>query len=75
MVDAGIGISILPELALPLPSGRALTVRRLYPEINHSLMLIKRKNRSLTPASEAIWQEVRQQAKLLTQQRTINPAF
>jgi len=75
MVDAGIGISILPALALPLPSGRALTVRRLYPEINRSLMLIKRKNRSLTPASEAIWQEVRQQAKLLTQQRTINPAF
>lgn len=75
MVDAGIGISILPALALPLPSGRALRVRRLYPEINRSLMLIKRKNRSLTPASEAIWQEVRQQARLLTQQRTINPAF
>nr|MBA2817087.1 LysR family transcriptional regulator [Candidatus Pantoea persica] len=70
MVDAGIGISILPALALPLPSGRALTVRRLYPEINRSLMLIKRKNRSLTPAAEAIWQEVRQQAALLTYQRT-----
>lgn len=75
MVDAGIGISILPALALPLPSGRALTVRRLYPEINRSLMLIKRKNRSLTPASEAIWQEVRQQAALLTHQRTLSPAF
>ncbi|MEZ3499382.1 LysR family transcriptional regulator [Pantoea sp. KPR_PJ] len=75
MVDAGIGISILPALALPLPAGRALTVRRLYPEINRSLMLIKRKNRSLTPASEAIWQEVRQQARLLTQQRAASPAF
>lgn len=75
MVDAGIGISILPALALPLPSGRALTVRRLYPEINRSLMLIKRKNRSLTPAAEAIWQEVRQQATLLTHQRTLSPAF
>ncbi|THD33442.1 LysR family transcriptional regulator, partial [Pantoea sp. R102] len=69
MVEAGIGISILPALALPLPSGRKLTVRRLYPEINRSLMLIKRKNRSLTPAAEAIWQEVRQQAALLTQDR------
>jgi len=75
MVEAGIGISILPALALPLPSGRRLTVRRLYPEINRSLMLIKRKNHSLTPAAEAIWQEVRQQAALLTQSRTLNPAF
>lgn len=75
MVDAGIGISILPALALPLPAGRALTVRRLYPEINRSLVLVKRKNRSLTPAARAIWQEARQQAALLTQQRTINPAF
>lgn len=75
MVEAGIGISILPALALPLPSGRKLTVRRLYPEINRSLMLIKRKNRSLTPAAEAIWQEVRQQAALLTQDRALNPAF
>lgn len=75
MVEAGIGISILPALALPLPSGRKLTVRRLYPEINRSLMLIKRRNRSLTPAAEAIWQEVRQQAALLTQQRSLRPAF
>ncbi|MGP4132663.1 LysR substrate-binding domain-containing protein [Pantoea tagorei] len=75
MVDAGIGISILPALALPLPAGRALTVRRLYPEINRSLMLVKRKNRSLTPAAQAIWQEARQQAMLLTQQRVSNPPF
>ncbi|MDF7648805.1 LysR family transcriptional regulator [Pantoea sp. Acro-805] len=75
MVEAGIGISVLPALALPLPSGRKLRVRRLYPEINRNLMLIKRKNRSLTPAAEAIWQEVRQQASLLTQQRVLKPAF
>ncbi|AUX94310.1 LysR family transcriptional regulator [Mixta gaviniae] len=75
MVEAGIGISILPALALPLPAGRPLTVRRLLPEINRTLMLIRRKNRSLTPAAEAIWQEVRQQAMLLTQQRQRMPAF
>jgi len=75
MVEAGIGISILPALALPLPSGRKLAVRRLYPEMNRSLMLIKRKNRSLTPAAEAVWQEVRQQAELLTQTRSLYPAF
>jgi DNA-binding transcriptional LysR family regulator len=75
MVEAGIGISILPALALPLPAGRPLLVRRLFPEINRTLMLIRRKNRSLTPAAEVIWQEVRQQAMLLTQQRQQMPAF
>ncbi|WP_380184734.1 LysR family transcriptional regulator [Kalamiella sp. sgz302252] len=75
MVEAGIGISILPALALPLPQGRPLMVRRMTPEINRSIMLVRRKNRSLTPAAEAIWQEVRQQAALLTQQRELAPAF
>ncbi|MEI2267277.1 LysR family transcriptional regulator [Erwinia sp. CGal63] len=75
MVEAGIGISILPALALPLPQGRPLLVRRITPEINRSIMLVRRKNRSLTPAAEAIWQEVRQQALLLTRQRTLVPAF
>ena len=75
MVEAGIGISILPALALPLPAGRPLMVRRLLPEINRTLMLIRRKNRSLTPAAEVIWQEVCQQAMLLTQQRQQMPAF
>ena len=75
MVEAGIGISILPALALPLPQGRPLLVRRITPEINRSIMLVRRKNRSLSPAAEAIWQEVRQQAALLTQQRALVPAF
>lgn len=75
MVEAGIGISILPALALPLPEGRPLLVRRMVPEINRTIVLVRRKNRSLTPAAEAIWQEVRQQAALLTQQRKTTPAF
>lgn len=75
MVEAGIGISILPALALPLPQGRPLLVRRMSPEINRTIMLVRRKNRSLSPAAEAIWQEVRQQAALLTQQRHVTPAF
>lgn len=69
MVTAGIGISIFPALALPLPEGGQLKVRRLRPEINRALMLVRRKNRSLTPAAEVIWQVVRQQAERLQQQR------
>ncbi|WP_392586754.1 LysR family transcriptional regulator [Serratia ureilytica] len=69
MVSEGIGISIFPALALPLPEGGRLRVRRLVPEINRALMLVRRKNRSLTPAAEAIWQVARQQAALLQQRR------
>ncbi|MEL5236115.1 LysR family transcriptional regulator [Serratia bockelmannii] len=69
MVAEGIGISIFPALALPLPEGGRLRVRRLVPEINRALMLVRRKNRSLTPAAEAIWQVARQQAALLHQRR------
>ncbi|EPA9087996.1 LysR family transcriptional regulator [Serratia marcescens] len=69
MVAEGIGISIFPALALPLPEGGRLRVRRLVPEINRALMLVRRKNRSLTPAAEAIWQVARQQAALLQQRR------
>ena len=69
MVAEGIGISIFPALALPLPEGGRLRVRRLVPEINRALMLVRRKNRSLTPAAEAIWQVARQQATLLQQRR------
>jgi hypothetical protein len=47
----------------------------MVPEINRTIVLVRRKNRSLTPAAEAIWQEVRQQALLLTQQRKKTPAF
>ena len=69
MVEAGIGISIFPALALPLPSGSQLVIRPLLPEVNRALMLVKRKNRSLTPAALAIWQVVKQQAQALTDKR------
>ncbi|AGE19342.1 TPA: LysR family transcriptional regulator [Serratia marcescens] len=75
MVAEGIGISIFPALALPLPEGGRLRVRRLVPEINRALMLVRRKNRSLTPAAEAIWQVARQQAALLHQRRRENAAY
>lgn len=75
MVAEGIGISIFPALALPLPEGGRLRVRRLVPEINRALMLVRRKNRSLTPAAEAIWQVARQQAALLHQRRRENAEY
>ncbi|MBU4681276.1 LysR family transcriptional regulator [Cedecea davisae] len=75
MVEAGIGLSIIPALALPLPQGRPLVVKRLTPVVNRQLMLVRRKNRSLSRAAEAIWQVVREQARLLTLARKGDPLF
>ncbi|MFD3239906.1 LysR family transcriptional regulator [Rahnella perminowiae] len=70
MVEAGIGISVIPALALPMPQGSRLLVKNLVPEINRVLMLVKRKNRSLSPAAQAIWQVVKEQANLLREKRS-----
>lgn len=75
MVEAGIGISVLPALALPLPEGRPLLVKRLTPVVERQLMLVRRKNRSLSRAAEVIWQVIRQQAQQLTAARCGDPLF
>lgn len=75
MVEAGIGLSILPALALPLPKGRPLIVKRLTPVVERQLMLVRRKNRSLSRAAEAIWEVIHQQAQQLTAARRGNPLF
>lgn len=59
MVAAGIGISILPALALPLPEGSPLVVKRITPVVERQLMLVRRKNRSLSTAAQALWDVVR----------------
>lgn len=75
MVEAGIGISILPALALPLPQGSELTVKRLTPVVERQLMLARRKNRSLSTAAEALWDVVGQQAQTLTAARAHDPLY
>lgn len=75
MVEAGIGLSVLPALALPLPQGRPLVVKPLTPVVERQLMLVRRKNRSLSRAAEAIWQVIRQQAQQLTAARRGDPLF
>lgn len=62
MVAAGVGLSVLPALALPLPDQAALVARPLVPAINRTVMLVKRKNRSLSAAAETVWQLIRGQA-------------
>ncbi len=73
MVAAGIGISILPALALPLPEGSPLVVQRITPVVERQLMLVRRKNRSLSTAAEALWDVVRDQGNALMAGRKGDP--
>ncbi|HHA1410034.1 TPA: LysR family transcriptional regulator [Enterobacter hormaechei subsp. xiangfangensis] len=75
MVEAGIGISVLPALALPLPQGSRLTVKRFVPCVERQLMLVRRKNRSLSGAAHACWDVVRMHAERLMEARTRDPLF
>ena len=75
MVEAGIGISVLPALALPLPQGSHLQVKRLTPVVERQLMLARRKNRSLSTAAQALWDVVRMQASELTAGRARDPLY
>ncbi|HEY9102287.1 LysR family transcriptional regulator [Chitinimonas sp.] len=62
MVAAGVGVSVLPALALPLPDHEALVARPLVPAVNRTVMLVKRKNRSLSAAAETVWRLIRERA-------------
>ncbi|WP_434583619.1 LysR substrate-binding domain-containing protein [Klebsiella sp. R390] len=75
MVESGIGISILPALALPLPQGSQLVVKRLTPIVERQLMLAQRKNRSLSTAAQALWEVVREEGQNLTSARMQDPLY
>ena len=59
MLDAGLGISVIPTLALP-PEGLArLVVRPLVPRVDRDIVLVHRRNRALPPVAQAAWDLVR----------------
>ncbi|KAF1046540.1 LysR family transcriptional regulator [Xylophilus sp.] len=61
MVAAGLGVAVVPALALPcLPAGATgLAVRPLAPQVERDVMLVHRRNRTLAPVVEQVWQLVR----------------
>lgn len=54
MVEAGIGSSVVPALFLPEPQS-GLVARPLTPAVSRGIVLLRRRNRSLSPAAEAVW--------------------
>lgn len=62
MVAAGIGVSVLPGLALPSADLSALAVRPLVPRVERRIMLARRRHRALAPRAQQVWRLVRETA-------------
>jgi DNA-binding transcriptional LysR family regulator len=60
LVEAGVGASVLPWLALPLPADASLVARPLVPRAERTVELVRRRDRSLSPAAESVWGLIRQ---------------
>jgi DNA-binding transcriptional LysR family regulator len=60
LVQAGIGVSVLPWLAMPLPAGSSLVARPLVPRAERTVELVRRRVRSLSPAADAVWNLIHQ---------------
>jgi DNA-binding transcriptional LysR family regulator len=58
LVEAAVGITVLPWLALPLPADSSLVALPLTPRAERTVELVRRRDRSLSPAAESVWQLV-----------------
>lgn len=55
MVQAGLGVSVLPALSLPLPDAQGLRAVPLEATLNRQVVLARRPQRSLAPAARRLW--------------------
>ncbi|MBV8037377.1 LysR family transcriptional regulator [Roseateles sp.] len=55
MVQAGLGVSVLPALSLPLPDAVALRAVPLEAALSRQVVLARRRQRSLAPAAQRLW--------------------
>ncbi|MDH3473844.1 MAG: LysR family transcriptional regulator, partial [Rhodospirillales bacterium] len=56
MIRAGLGITVLPELAEPSHSDPALAFRKLVnPTVEREICIVSRKNHTLSPAAKTAW--------------------
>ena len=55
MVEAGIGLTVMPRLAVPPGGLPGLSVRALAPRLERTVMLVRRHDRALSPVAERVW--------------------
>ena len=58
MVEAGIGLTVMPGLAVPPGGLHGLAVRPLLPRVERTVMLVRRNDRALSPVAERVWRLV-----------------
>jgi DNA-binding transcriptional LysR family regulator len=58
MVEAGIGISVMPLLAVPPDGLGALVALPLLPRVERRVMLVHRRNRAPSPLAQRVWRLV-----------------
>ena len=58
MVEAGIGLTVMPRLAVPPGGLHGLAVRPLLPRLERTVMLVRRRDRALSPVAERVWRIV-----------------
>ena len=63
MVEAGIGISVMPALAVPPEGLNARVALPLVPRVRRAIMLVHRRNRVPSPLAQRVWQLVRETAQ------------
>jgi DNA-binding transcriptional LysR family regulator len=56
LVEAGLGISVSPALSPPPPT---LVTRPLTPQESRDVVLLKRRQRSLSPLAALVWEELK----------------
>ena len=55
MVEAGIGLTVMPRLAVPPAGLPGLAMRPLLPRLERTVMLVRRHDRALSPVAERVW--------------------
>jgi DNA-binding transcriptional LysR family regulator len=61
MVEARLGIAVVPQLVAPAEADRILTTRKLVrPAVSRIIYLLRRRDRSLSPAAAAVWGALRE---------------
>ena len=58
MVEAGIGVTVMPQLGVPPRGLPGLAVRPLLPRLERTVMLVRRHDRALSPVAERVWRIV-----------------
>jgi DNA-binding transcriptional LysR family regulator len=76
MVEQGLGLSVVPQLAIPndwkkraatptkAAGGAVLVSRKLVPQVQRSIMLVRRQQRELSPVAHGVWDLIADEARL-----------